>query len=108
MKRPNWIRRHPNTTIIAAEKRPIARKARIRGGDPAGENAFVLFCDEEPEPQFGGGGGGGVAVGASAVLPVCVCVCSAIDGDVQQEPCVCAQTSSPPTYRSVRTSTVYQ
>jgi len=42
--RPKCTRRHPNTTTMAAENKPIAKKARISGGDPAAEKAEFGFC----------------------------------------------------------------
>jgi len=40
---PNCILLHPKTAIIAAAKSPIARKARISGGDEPGEKKLGLL-----------------------------------------------------------------
>lgn len=48
--------------IIAAEKRPMARKARMSGGDPAGENAVDWASGSLLVPSDGEAVGGGVGV----------------------------------------------
>lgn len=66
-ERPN-TRRQPNTMTIAPVNRPIAKNARIKGGDPAGDK------DECCSFASGGGDlGGGVGDGELEVVEVGVC-----------------------------------
>ena len=82
-ERPN-TRRQPNTMTIAPVNRPIAKNARIKGGDPAGDNDEC--CSFAPGGGGGGGLGGGVGDGELDVVDVGVCSAMdcAMSGDAER------------------------
>lgn len=81
-ERPN-TRRQPKTMTIAPVNRPIAKNARIRGGDPAGDKDE---CWSFASGGGGGGLGGGVGDGELEVVEVGVCsaMSCAVSGDAER------------------------